>query len=127
MKGVDLLIFGATRNTGLSIARLAVGKGERVAAMARKESDVSSLKMLGVTVVRGDAFEVHDCWQTLNETRPRRVISLMGGKNAQGRRVCGEGNINVVRALEGGEPVERFLLVTSMGCGEQYEIGRAHV
>lgn len=121
MKGVDLLIFGATRNTGLSIARLAVGKGERVAAMARKESDVSSLKMLGVTVVRGDAFEVHDCWQTLNETRPRRVISLMGGKNAQGRRVCGEGNINVVRALEGGEPVERFLLVTSMGCGEQYE------
>lgn len=45
----------------------------------------------------------------------------MGGKNAQGRRVCGEGNINVVRALEGGEPVERFLLVTSMGCGEQYE------
>ena len=75
MKGVDLLIFGATRNTGLSIARLAVGKGERVAAMARKESDVSSLKMLGVTVVRGDAFEVHDCWQTLNETRPRRVIS----------------------------------------------------
>ena len=67
MKGVDLLIFGATRNTGLSIARLAVGKGERVAAMARKESDVSSLKMLGVTVVRGDAFEVHDCWQTLNE------------------------------------------------------------
>ena len=121
MKGIDLLLFGATRNTGLSIARLAVGKGETVAAMARKESDVSGLEMLGVTVVRGDAFDVHDCRRTLNETGPRRVISLMGGKNVQGRRVCGEGNINVVRALEGSEPVERFLLVTSMGCGEQYE------
>ena len=60
MKKVDLLLFGATRHTGFSIARLAVGKGETVAVMARKESDVSGLETLGVTVVRGDAFDIQD-------------------------------------------------------------------
>lgn len=127
MKKVDLLLFGATRNTGFSIARLAVGKGETVAVMARKESDVSGLETLGVNVVRGDAFDIRDCRRTLNEIRPRRVVSLMGGKNAQGRRVCGEGNINVIRALKKSDAVERILLVTSMGCGEQYEALNDHV
>ncbi len=127
MKGVDLLLFGATRNTGFSIACLAAEKGETVAVMARKESDISGLERLGVTVIQGDAFDVHDCERTLNETQPRRVISLMGGRNAQGRRVCAEGNINVVRALEGYGPIERFVLVTSMGCGEQYETLSDHV
>ena len=127
MKKVDLLLFGATRNTGLSIACMAVGKGEAVAVMARKESDVSALKRLGVTVVHGDAFDIQDCRRTLNDIRPRRVVSLMGGKNAQGRRVCGEGNINVICALEESDSIERCLLVTSMGCGEQYEALSDHV
>lgn len=120
MSGCDLLLFGATRNTGLHIARLAARRGEKMAAMVRAGSDASSLKVLGVRVLEGDAFEVDDCIQAIDRASPRRVVSLMGGKNAQGRRVCGEGNINVIRALENSPPVERFVLVTSMGCGEQF-------
>lgn len=120
MSGCDLLLFGATRNTGLHIAGQAVKRGETVAAMVRHGSDASALEKLGVRVIEGDAFEVEDCLQAIELTHPRRVISLMGGKNPEGRRVCGEGNINVVRALENSEPVKRFVLVTSMGCGEQF-------
>ena len=120
MSGCDLLLFGATRNTGLHIAGQAVKCGEKVAAMVRNGSDASALEKLGVMLVEGDAFEVEDCMQAIELTHPRRVISLMGGKNPEGRRVCGEGNINVVRALENAEPVVRFVLVTSMGCGEQF-------
>ncbi len=121
MNGCDLLLFGATRNTGLHIAGQAVERGEKVAAMVRNGSDARALEKLGVTIVEGDAFEVEDCMRAMELAHPRRVISLMGGKNSEGRRVCGEGNINVVRALENAEPVERFVLVTSMGCGEQFD------
>lgn len=120
MSGCDLLLFGATRNTGLHIAGQAVSRGETVTAMVRNGSDASALESLGVRVIVGDAFEVEDCLRAVELASPRRVISLMGGKDVTGRRVCGEGNINVVRALENSDPVERFVLVTSMGCGEQY-------
>ncbi len=120
MRGCDLLLFGATRNTGLYVAQYAARRGEKMAAMVRPGSDASGLKELGVRVIEGDAFDVNDCIQSIDRASPRRVVSLMGGKNRQGRRVCGEGNINVIRALENSEPVERFVLVTSMGCGEQF-------
>ena len=120
MSGCDLLLFGATRNTGLHIARLAAKRGDKISAMVRAGSDASALKKLGVRVLEGDAFEVDDCMEAIDQASPRRVVSLMGGKNLEGRRVCGEGNINVIRALENSQPVERFVLVTSMGCGEQF-------
>lgn len=120
MSGCDLLLFGATRNTGLHIARLAARRGEKIAAMVRAGSDASALKKWGVRVLEGDAFDVDDCMGVIDQASPRRVVSLMGGKNLEGRRVCGEGNINVIRALENSTPVERFVLVTSMGCGEQF-------
>lgn len=120
MTGHDLLVFGATRHTGLQIATLAVKRGERVAAMVRHGSDASSLNTLGVTVIQGDAFSLDDCIRTVWQTLPRRVVSLLGGKDRHGRRICATGNIHVAQALSGYQGLERFLLVTSMGCGEQY-------
>ncbi len=120
MSSCDLLVFGATRNTGLLVAKLAVGRGESVAAMVRNGSDASALESLGVTVIRGDAFSLDDCIQAVQQTKPRRVVSLMGGKNGNGRRICAIGNIHVAEALSGCEGLERFLLLTSMGCGDQY-------
>ncbi len=120
MTSCDLLIFGATRNTGLHIAALATEQGERVMAMVRKSSDATALENLGITVIRGDAFSLDDCFQAVAQSKPRRVVSLMGGKNQQGRRICAIGNIHVAEALSGHEGLERFLLVTSMGCGDQY-------
>ena len=120
MSGSDLLLFGATRNTGLWIARLARERGERVAAMVRDGSDTSALQQLGVDLIPGDAFEAGDCLRALQTATPRRVVSVLGGKNAAGRRVDAEGNLNVINALLAATPpVQRFVFLTSMGCGEQ--------
>lgn len=120
MSGCDLLLFGATRNTGLWLARLARERGERVAAMVRDGSDAGELRSLGVEVIPGDAFQLDDCRRALQSSSPRRVVSVLGGKNAAGRRVDAEGNLNVIEALLAAtQPVERFVLLTSMGCGEQ--------
>ena len=121
MSSYDLLIFGATRNTGLLIAKQAKQKGLSVAAMVRPESDISALQELGVFLVAGDAFAQKDCQHAFSQTQPRWGISVLGGKNAQGRRVDAQGNINIIHAAQTCITLSRFLLMTSMGCGDQYE------
>ena len=121
MSQYDLLIFGATRNTGLHIAKQAKGKGLSVAAMTRTGSDTTELTNAGVFIIQGDAFEPEDCQQAFAQTSPKWAVTVMGGKNAQGRRVDTDGNINVINAALACPSITRFLLMTSMGCGEQYE------
>jgi len=121
MSSHDLLIFGATRNTGLLIAKQAKQKGLSVATMVRPASNTSALQELGVTFVEGDAFEEKDCQNAFLQTQPRWAVSVLGGKNAQGRRVDAQGNINIIHAAQACQTPPRFLFMTSMGCGDQYE------
>jgi nucleoside-diphosphate-sugar epimerase len=116
----DLLIFGATRNSGWLLAQAARACGMKVAALARPGHGEALIR-LGVTVVEGDAFEAGDCLRALALSRPRRVVSLLGGKDAAGRRIDDVGNCNVIAASE-HSGVERALLVTSFGCGELYPL-----
>ncbi len=120
MSGIDWLLFGGTRNTGLEIAKLAINRGKRVSAMVRPESYDSALRSLGVSIIHGDAFSLNDCIHAVKLTQPQYVISTMGGKNKDGRRICAIGNIHVAKALSHAKRLERYLLVTSMGCGDQY-------
>ena len=67
----------------------------------------------------GDAFVAADCAEAVAATAPRRIVSLLGGKSADGRRIDAVGNGNVIAAAAQAPALERFLLVTSMGCGDQ--------
>lgn len=117
----DVLIFGASRGLGLCLAKAAIARGERVAAMVRPGSQTGALALLGVSLIQGDAFSLQDCIHALQQAAPRRVISVLGGKNAAGQRVDATGNIHVIEALEACCPQARFLLATSLGCGEQWD------
>ena len=116
----DLLIFGASGNSGLLLALAAREAGLDVAALARPGRG-DALKAAGVAVVTGDAFKLEDCAHALKLARPRQVVSLLGGKSADGRRVDETGNVNVIAACEDAR-VEHALLVTSFGCGELYPL-----
>ncbi|OWY40972.1 hypothetical protein CEK28_01495 [Xenophilus sp. AP218F] len=50
----------------------------------------------------------------------RAVISLLGGKDANGRRVDAAGNINAINAAAEWRHGLPFLLLTSLGCDEQF-------
>lgn len=121
MMKCDLLIFGATRNTGLLIAQQARAKNLTVAAMVRPSGDPAALQEIGAHTIAGDAFELADCQNALKQTQPCWVVSVLGGKNPQGRRIDATGNINIIKAAQNHSSIERFVLMTSMGCGEQYE------
>ncbi|MBM5571513.1 MULTISPECIES: NAD(P)H-binding protein [Deefgea] len=117
----DILIFGGSGKTGRHLIDHALQAGLSVACMLRPERDASALLELGVTVIRGDAFALADCEQALQLAAPRAVVSLLGGKNAAGRRIDAIGNLNVINAAQSWQSDLPFVLLTSVGCDEQFE------
>lgn len=113
-----VLIFGASRGVGLLLARLLRQRDTPVFAMLRAGAAREDLEAAGVRVSQGDAFSVSDLDRACALPRAEfDVVSTLGGRGADGRFVDDEGNINVIdRAAAHG--VRRFILVTSIGCGD---------
>jgi nucleoside-diphosphate-sugar epimerase len=113
-----VLIFGASRGVGLALARLLRSRNVPVAAMLRPSAASADLESMGVHIVRGDAFSRDDTAQAFaSQPAACDVVSTLGGRTADGRYVDDEGNINVfdqAATRAGG----RFVLVTSIGCGD---------
>jgi uncharacterized protein YbjT (DUF2867 family) len=117
----DILIFGGSGKTGRHLIDHALRAGLSVACLLRPERDASALLALGVTVIRGDAFALADCEQALQLAAPRAVVSLLGGKNAAGRRIDAIGNLNVINAAQSWQSDLPLVLLTSLGCDEQFD------
>ncbi|MCO5091355.1 SDR family oxidoreductase [Bosea sp. (in: a-proteobacteria)] len=117
-----LLIFGATRGVGLALARLERARGRRVFAMTRSGSDpagLSALAELGVEAVPGDALDRGAVAAVFDRVPPAcTVVSTIGGLAADSRRADDEGNINLIDEAGKAGVARRFVLVTSIGCGE---------
>ncbi|VTR60993.1 nucleoside-diphosphate-sugarepimerase [Actinobacillus pleuropneumoniae] len=60
------------------------------------------------------------CEAVIQQYAPKVVISYIGGKK-EGVRSDAAGNINIIRAMLKYAPTARFIFITSMGCGEQWE------
>jgi len=113
-----VLIFGASRGVGLALARLLRRLDIPVAAMLRPTTEDAGLERLGVRIVRGNAFSRADIARVFaGEPSVCDVVSTLGGRTAEGRYVDDEGNINVIDAAA-AHGVGRFVLVTSIGCGD---------
>lgn len=111
-----VLIFGASRGVGLHLARLLRRDGVPVLAMLRPSSDDAPLTSMGVRVIRGDALARADVERTLAWVPGEcDVVSTLSGRDGT-RFVDDEGNIHVIDAAAGH--AGRFVLVTSIGCGE---------
>lgn len=114
----QVLIFGASRGVGLLLARKLRQDGVPVLAMLRSEIGRADLEADGVRIAQGDAFSTSDLERAFALVqREFDVVSTLGGLGTDGRYVDDIGNINVIEeAARRG--VARFMLVTSIGCGD---------
>lgn len=113
-----VLIFGASRGVGLLLAQQLRKEGVPVFAMLRPGAQRADLDAQGVHVVGGDAFSFADVEQAFALSLAELdVVSTLGGRGASGRYVDEDGNINVIDCAR-VHKVVRFVLVTSIGCGE---------
>ncbi len=117
--GHHVLLFGGTRNTGLEVARLLAGRGDRVTAFVRPSSDRSGLEPLGVKFVVGDALDPDSVRRAFEAGEYTAAITTIGCFSCDPRPDY-LGNAHIFdAAVESG--VDRMLLVTSIGAGDSYK------
>lgn len=116
------VIFGARTGVGFHLARLMRERREPVVAMLRPGTDAGLLEALGVDIVRGDAFSPSDIDAALDLAAAAGgefdVVSTVGGRHADGRFADEDGNVNIAERAAARDELGRFVLVTSIGCGE---------
>ncbi|MFW2404989.1 MAG: SDR family oxidoreductase [Gammaproteobacteria bacterium] len=111
-----VLIFGATRGTGLETARILTGRGDKVAAVVRPASDGSELEALGADVIAGDVMDADSVDAAFSSGEYRAVIISLGGKRGEPRPDLIGANHVVDAARRHG--VQRALMITAIGCGD---------
>ena len=105
-----VLIFGATRNTGLEVARRLDARGEAFVAFVRPTSDRSELEKLNAAFVVGDAMDMASVQAAISSQPFRAIVSTIGCLS------CDPppdfiGNRNIIdAAVEAGVP--RMVLIT---------------
>ena len=110
------LIFGATRGTGLELAKLLTARGDSVTAFVRPTSDRSGLEPLGVKFVVGDALDPDEVSAAFTEGTYRAVITTLGCFRCE---VPPDyiGNKNVFDAAKAAG-VGRVMMISSVGAGD---------
>ena len=120
-----LTIFGANGKSGRAlITRLRQnGFSDGLTAVLRRPEQAADpfYAQHHTQTLTADALDPQAVLEAVRRTQPDTIVSFVGGKNEAGQRSDAAGNANIIEAARTAAPAARFLLVTSMGCGEQYE------
>ncbi|MSR09157.1 MAG: SDR family oxidoreductase [Gammaproteobacteria bacterium] len=111
-----VLILGASRGTGLEVARLLDRRGDAVTAFVRPTTDMAALLQLRVRLFRGDILDATSVQGALASGSFRALIDTVGGRRGEPRPDY-HGTRNLVDAARAAG-VPRFILVTAIGCGD---------
>ena len=114
------LIFGANGKSGRALIQILPDTAD-TAAVLRRPSEDAFFAERGVQTAVADALDADALDQVFAQYRPDTVVSFIGGKNEAGIRSDALGNIQLIAAAQAANPQARFVFVTSMGCGEQWD------
>jgi uncharacterized protein YbjT (DUF2867 family) len=110
-----ILIFGATRGTGLEAAKILRARGEAVTAMVRPGSEHAELDALGVTIFSGDVLDAASVRAAFAAGDFRAaIVSLARKRGEPGPRPDGAGANNISDAA--GET--HVLMISGIGAGD---------
>lgn len=114
-----ILICGANGLLGRAICEKL--PAEQTIAVLRQIPTDSFFSEQNIAVETADLLDIESCHLLLQKTQPKLLITAVGGKNEQGIRSDKIANINLIQAVENHSPNTKVILVTSVGCGEQWE------
>jgi uncharacterized protein YbjT (DUF2867 family) len=114
-----VLIFGATRNTGLKVATMLRERGDSVTAAVRETSDRSALEAIGADIVVADAMDPAAIAAAMAADDFRAVISTVGCISCE-PPPDGIGNVNITDGAKAAG-IPRMILITTIGSGDSYE------
>jgi len=110
-----LVVFGADTDTGYRLAQLARRDGRAVLGVIHRERDRGLVERLGAEVLLADPArrEEADAVFKGRDAARLEVVCFIGGTP----QLNSQGNINVIDAAQAAG-VRRFVLTTSIGCGD---------
>jgi nucleoside-diphosphate-sugar epimerase len=110
-----LVVFGAESDTGYRLAQLARRDGRAILGVIGRERDRGMLERIGAEVFLANPTrrEEADAVFTGRDATCLEVVCFIGGTP----QLNSQGNINVIDAACAAG-VRRFLLTTSIGCGD---------
>jgi nucleoside-diphosphate-sugar epimerase len=115
MAAPTIVVFGAESDTGYRLVQLARRDDRAVLGVVRHERDVAVLERMGAEARVADPTDRDqvDAVFAGREGRDMSVVCFIGGTP----QLNSQGNINVIDAAQAAG-VRRFVLTTSIGCGD---------
>jgi len=110
-----LVVFGADNDPGYRLVQLALRDGREILGVVYRERDRALVERLGVQVIVADPTD-RDAVDAVFRDRDAaqlEVVCFIGGTP----QLNSQGNINVIDAASQAG-VRRFVLTTSIGCGD---------
>ena len=111
-----IYLVGATRGTGLEVARLLGAAEQPMVALVRSTADISGLASTKATIVQGDVLDIASIESSISGARA--IINSLGGKRGSPRPDF-DGTRNLVDAARAAG-MNRFILISAAGIGESY-------
>jgi len=116
---MNLLIFGATGDTGCELVKQALSQGHHVTAFARSPEEMA-LEHPNLRVVEGDVTDAASVEQAVQGQDA--VLSALGSRSLKHNSALVEGVQNIVQAME-KHHVQRMVYESALGVGDS----RQHV
>lgn len=117
--GAPVLIFGATRNTGLELAKLLHARGEKVVAFARSSSNVSDLNALDAEILIGDATDLPSIEAAMATQSFRAVVTTVGCFSCD-PPIDFTANKNIIDAAKAAN-IPTVLFISTIGAGDSLD------
>ncbi|MEM9531926.1 MAG: SDR family oxidoreductase [Pseudomonadota bacterium] len=115
-----VLLFGATRNTGLELAKKLHARGERVVAFVRPSSDRTALEALDAQILVGDAMDAASVLKAAQSQPFRAVVTTVGCLKCD-PPVDFTGNRNIIDGAKAAG-INRVMLITTIGAGASAQV-----
>lgn len=115
-----VLVFGATRNTGLELVKRLHARGERVVAFVRSTSNRSALEALNAEFLVGDAMDAEAVAAAARSQPFRAVVTTVGCPGCE-PPVDFIANRNIIDGAKAAG-IDRVLLVTTIGAGDSFNM-----
>lgn len=117
--GAPVLIFGATRNTGLELAKLLHARGEKVVAFARPSSNVSELKAINAEILIGDATDLPSIEAAMASQPFRAVVTTVGCFSCD-PPIDFTANKNIIDTAKATN-IPRVMFISTIGAGDSLD------
>ena len=114
---MNIIIFGATGNTGHHIVSQALGQGHIVTAFTRNPNKIDIVHDR-LNIVQGDVMNLSVVEQALQ--KQDIVISVLGAGKSLQSKIRSQGTKTIIEAME-NTGVKRLISQSTLGAGDSWE------